>query len=290
MTVQTHSQVSQDLRTITRQGLLPAKGGGGLAGFSNMLSKELGEWFGTRRWLSQLVLWAIILGGYIAGLLYVIPVLESSNPAFKGMTETIFLGLPPEQGAVSQFFSMAILVGSIAAIILAQDEVIQEKQSGTAAWILSKPVARPAFILTKLLSNIVGLLIFVVGVPGMIVVGEIYLKTHQLVPVLPYLAGLAVVLLGLVFYTSLVIMLGVACESRSKVLGIAFGLFFAGTLLKSFIPQIAYVLPIAMDGIGLSIMLGMPLPVMLISELISVAVLTIVFIVVALWRFQRKEM
>jgi ABC-type transport system involved in multi-copper enzyme maturation permease subunit len=34
----------------------------------------------------------------------------------------------------------------------------------------------------------------------------------------------------------------------------------------------------------------MPLPNMLLSELISVAVLTIVFIVVALWSFQRKEM
>ncbi len=290
MTVQTESHVRQDLRAITRQGLLPARGGGWPAGFGNMLAKEFGEWFGTRRWLSQLVLWAVILGGYIAGLLYVIPLLESSNPAFKGMTETIFLGLPPEQGAVTQFFSMAILVGSIAAIILAQDEVIQEKQSGTAAWILSKPVARPAFILTKLVSNIVGLLIFVVSVPGMIVAVEIYLKTHQLVPVLPFMAGLAVVLLGLVFYSSLVIMLGVVSDSRSKVLGIAFGLFFAGTLLKSFIPQIAYVLPIAMDAIGLSILLGMPLPVMLISELISVAVLTIVFIMVALFSFQRKEM
>ncbi len=290
MTVQAESHVSQDLRTITRQGLLPAKGGGGLAGFGNMLAKELGEWFGTRRWLSQPVLWAIILGGYIAGLLFVIPFLESSNPAWKGMTKTIFLGLPAEQGAVSQFFSMAILVGSIAAIILAQDEIIQEKQSGTASWILSKPAARPAFILTKLVSNIVGLLSFVVGVPGMIVVGEIYLKTHQLVPVLPYLAGLAVVLLGIVFYTSLVIMLGVVCESRSKVLGIAFGLFFAGTLLKSFIPQIAYVLPVAIDGIGLSILLRIPLPPMLLSELISVVVLTIVFIGVALLSFQRKEM
>ncbi len=290
MTVQTESHVRQDLRAITRQGLLPAKGGGVLAGFGNMLSKELGEWFGTRRWLSQLVLWAIILGGYIGSLLFVVPMLESANPAFQGMSEKIFLGMPPEQGAVAQFFSMAILVGSIAAIILAQDEVIQEKQSGTAAWILSKPAARPAFILTKLVSNIVGLLIFVVSVPGLVVAVEIYLKTRQLVPVLPFVGGLAVVLLGLVFYTSLVIMLGVVCESRSKVLGIAFGIFFAGTLFKSFIPQIAYILPIAMDGIGLSILLGMPLPVMLLSELISVAVLTIVFIVVALWRFQSREM
>jgi ABC-2 type transport system permease protein len=206
------------------------------------------------------------------------------------MSKTIFLGLPPEQGAVSLFYGMIVLAGTIGVIIMAQDEIIQERQSGTAAWILSKPAARPAFILSKLVSNIASILIFVVGVPSMIVVGEIYMKTHQLVPVVPFLTGLAVVLLALVFYTSMVIMLGVVCESRSKVLGVAFGIFFAGTILKTFIPQIAYVLPIAMDGIGLSILLGMPLPAMLLSELISVAVLTIVFIVVALWRFQHKEM
>ncbi len=290
MTVQTESQVSQDLRAITRQGLLPAGGNGWLAGFGNMLAKELGEWFGTRRWLSQIILWAIILGGNIAAVLFLIPLLESSNPALKGMSESIFSGLPTVQGAVYLFYGMVMLIGGIGAIILVQDEVIQEKQSGTAAWILSKPVARPAFILTKLLSNIVSLLVFVVGVPGLIVVGEIYLKTNQLVPLAPFLGGLAVVLLGLVFYTSLVIMLGVVCESRSKVLGIAFGIFFAGTILKSFIPQVAYVLPVAMEGIGLSILLRAPLPAMLVSELISVAVLTPVFIVVALWRFQRIEM
>ena len=40
------------------------------------------------------------------------------------------------------FFSMVIMTGTMGAIILAQDEIIQEKQSGTAAWILSKPAAR----------------------------------------------------------------------------------------------------------------------------------------------------
>jgi hypothetical protein len=35
---------------------------------------------------------------------------------------------------------------------------------------------------------------------------------------------------------------------------------------------------------------GIPLPTMLVSELISTAILSIVFILVALWRFQRKEL
>ena len=51
MTVQTHPQVTHDLRLAARQGLLPTRGSGWLAGFGNMLGKELGEWFRTRRWL-----------------------------------------------------------------------------------------------------------------------------------------------------------------------------------------------------------------------------------------------
>ena len=196
MTVQTNPQVTRDLRLAARQGLLPARGSVWLAGFSNMLAKELGEWFRTRRWLWQLVIWLGILDGFLAFMLFVLPVLA---PLWPGLPtrEQVFMGLPVEVGAVMHFFSIVLMTGTLGAIILAQDEVIQEKQSGTAAWILSKPVARPAFILTKQQSDLIGLLVFVVGVPGLIVVGGIYLKTHQLVPVLPFLVGLAVILFRL---------------------------------------------------------------------------------------------
>jgi len=181
------------------------------------------------------------------------------------------------------------MTGSIGAIILAQDEVIQEKQSGTAAWILSKPAARQAFILTKLLSNTIGMLVFIVGLPGLVVLGEVFLATHQLVPLVPFLVGAGVVMLALFFYVSLVILLGVLFESRGPVLGITFGIMFGGRLLANFFPQLAYVLPLGMDGTALSIVMGIPLPAALVWEVISTAVLSIVFILVALWSFQHKE-
>jgi len=63
-------------------------------------------------------------------------------------------------------------------------------------------VARPAFILTKLLSNTIGALIFIVALPGLVALGEIYLATHKMVPLLPFLIGSGIVLLGLIFYIS----------------------------------------------------------------------------------------
>jgi len=289
MNIQTQPQVTRDLRLAARQGLLPARGSGWLTGFGNMLAKELGEWFRTRRWLWQLLIWLTIINGWIAFLLFVLPALASIMPALKPIVEAAFGGLPPEIGGVMMFFTITGMAGTIGAIILAQDEIIQEKQSGTAAWILSKPVARPAFILTKLLSTTIGALIFIVAIPGLVALGQIFLATHQTPPLAPFLAGAGVIMLGLFFYLSLVILLGVLFESRGPVLGIAFGVMFGGLLIRNFIPPILYVLPLSMDGIALAVVQGMHLSAMFVSQVIATAVLSSVFILVALWRFQHKE-
>jgi ABC-2 type transport system permease protein len=289
MTVQASSKSTQDLREAARQGLLPARGSGWLAGFGNMLAKELGEWFHTRRWLWQLLIWVTIINGFVALLLFVIPALASFMPELKPVAEGAFGGLAPEFGGVYIYYTMVVLAGTVGVITLVQDEIIQEKQSGTAAWILSKPTARPAFILTKLLSNTIRALIFVVALPGLVTLVEVFLATHQAVPLMPFLAGVGVVLLTLFFYLSLVIMLGVLFESRGPVLGIAFGIMLGGALIRSFIPPILFVLPLSMDGIALMVLQGMPLPVMAISQVISAAVLSIVFNLVAIRRFQHNE-
>jgi ABC-2 type transport system permease protein len=182
------------------------------------------------------------------------------------------------------------MTGTIGAIILAQDEIIQEKQSGTAAWILSKPAARQAFILTKLLSNAIGVLVFIVAIPGLILLGEIFLATHKVPTLAPFLAGAGVIWLALFFYISLVIMLGVLFDNRGPVLGIAFGVLWGGMILRNFFPQILYVLPLGMEGVAMGVVQGIPLPAIYVSELISTAVLSILFTLVALWRFQKIEL
>jgi ABC-2 type transport system permease protein len=187
------------------------------------------------------------------------------------------------------FFSFAVMAGSIGMIIQAQDEIIQEKQSGTAAWILSKPVARQSFVLTKMLSNIIGGLIFIVALPALVALGEIFLAVGHITPIIPYLAGAGVVLLALIFYLSLVIMLGILFDQRGPVLGVAFGVMFGGLIAVQFAPQVNYFLPVSMDKIALALSQGQALPAVAISQLIATAAWSILFTVVALWRFQRTE-
>jgi ABC-2 type transport system permease protein len=270
-----------------RQALQPVRERGWLGGFSNMLGKELGEWFGTRRWLWQVIIWVSLINGLMAFVLFVVPKidpngLQVSEGVSAGPDSLMMMGL-------TLYFSMAVIAGSIGTMILAQDEVIREKQSGTAAWILSKPVSRASFLLTKLLSNIAGVLVFIVALPGLIAYAEIALVAGRLAAPLPFLVGAGVVLLTLVFYIALVIMLGVLFEQRGPLLGISFGVMFGGLILSSFLPQLAYVLPLNMDKISVAVAQGQELPAVAISQIISTAVLSVLFTLIALWRFRREE-
>jgi ABC-2 type transport system permease protein len=288
MNAQTHPQAARDLRLAVRQGLLPARGGGWLAGFGNMFSKELGKWFHTRRWLWQLFIWLVIINGFVAFMLFFIPMLEARGVPVVGAGDTSMI--PPGSSGFYWAFPIMVLFGIAGVVILTQDEVIQEKQSGTAAWILSKPAARSAFILTKLLANLLGALIFIVALPGLVTLGETYLAVHQVASIGSLLAGIGVACLALAFYISLTILLGVQFGSRGPVLGIALGTMFFGRMLATFFPPLNYALPISMDGVAQVVVLGLPLPAMMVSQLISAAVLTLVFILVALWRFQKIEL
>ncbi len=283
----THSNLDREAVLAARQGLWPTTDRGWRGGFGNMLGKELGDWFGTRRWIWQMIIWVGLINGFIAFLLFVVAKMDPSQAQVSegvpaGPEGLLVMGL-------TLFFSLAVVAGSIGTIILAQDEIIHEKQSGTAAWILSKPVSRQSFILTKLLSNMVGVLIFIVGLPGLVTLIEVYLASGRTPALLPYLAGAGVVLLTLIFYLTLVVMLGVLFEQRGPVLGVTFGLMFGGLIASSFIAQLGYILPLNMDKIALAIAQGQALPAIAVSEVASTAALSLVFTSVALWRFHTLE-
>src|SRR5512139_3337002 len=127
--------------------LIPSHSRGWRMGLHNMLTKELSAWYRTRRWWIQ---------GLIALLL--LNVTMALNLKDGGRVD--FVGM--------NFLVMAALCVPFAAISLAQDSILGERHSGTAAWVLSKPLRRPAFILAKLIAHGLGLLLAWVVLPGVI--------------------------------------------------------------------------------------------------------------------------
>jgi ABC-2 type transport system permease protein len=122
------------------------------------------------------------------------------------------------------FAGMAV---PIAAVALGQDSIIGEKQSGTAAWIRSKPASRPAYIISRLIAHGLGLLITALALPSMIAYLQISSVGGPALGPSGFAAGIGLIYLNLLFYLTLMIMLGAFFSSRGPVLGIALAILFA---------------------------------------------------------------
>ena len=290
MTTQTKSQSPLELRLAARKGLLPVTDSRWFAGFNNMLEKEFGEWFHTRRWISQLLLWPAILNGFVALFLIILPLFASSSPNITPALEKSFGGLTADVEGTTLFYSLLAMAGVLGVVTITQDVIIQEKQTGTAAWILSKPANRSAFILSKMAANAMGILIFIIAVPGLILLGEIFLVAKLVLPIMPFLTGLGIFLLALIFYLSLVTLLGVLFESRRPVMGIAYGVLLGGTIFIQIVPQATFLLPFGLDKLAALVTLQKPVPEFAFIGVIVTAVLSALFILVALLRFQKLEL
>src|SRR5512137_1779964 len=131
--------------------LVPRRARGWRMGLRSMLSKELAGWWRTRRWWVQCLVALLLLNGELALNL-------RDNGGTPNATEN----------ATMAFLVTAALCVPLAAVILAQDSILGEKHSGTAEWVLSKPLRRPAYVLAKLIANGLGLFVAWVALPGVV--------------------------------------------------------------------------------------------------------------------------
>ena len=115
---------------------------------------------------------------------------------------------------------MALAIGTI---VLVQDAIIGERQLGVTEWLLSKPVSRPAYVLSKLLAHGLGVLVILVGLQGAIGYGLLSLVMGEPLPLLPYLVGMAGLAVHTLFYLTLTLMLGVLTTNRNTLLGVSLG-------------------------------------------------------------------
>jgi ABC-2 type transport system permease protein len=261
--------------------LQPVKERGWRQGFANLLRKENGEWWHTRRWWTQSLLWLLIINGILAVGVWVVPVIEPAE-AVDTMEN---LGI---------FIQLMSLFPMFAVIVITQDAVIGEKQSGTAAWVMSAPVSRSAFILAKLVANAFGFFVTIILVQGLVAYVQLSLSDGSPLPLVPYLAMLALLSLYLFFYLALTLMLGAFFDTRGPVLGIAIAVAIGsmlgvGNLFASFLPRIVVLLPESIPGILTLLVQGESLPDVWPIPIILMSVYSLVFVALAIWRFKREE-
>jgi ABC-2 type transport system permease protein len=274
MTAQSKPMINHDLIVAARQGLLPAGEFAWLGGLGNMLRKEIGQWWGTRIWWVQTLIWVLILNGITT----IVALTESLAPG-ELLQEVVQTFLPLGVGAIG-----------IGTIITVQGAIVGEKQLGTAAWVMSKPASRSAFVLAKAVAYTFGFWITAIVIPAIIFVIETRLLLPAPLSIVPFLAGLAMVALSQLFYLTLTLMLGTFFNSRGPIAGIGIAFIMIGLMLKGMIPLVVLaVTPWLLPDLSSALALGMPLPSIWFVPIVATSIWIVVMIAVALWRFGREE-
>jgi ABC-type transport system involved in multi-copper enzyme maturation permease subunit len=245
-------------------------------GFWNKAREENGRWWDTLRWLRASAVWLVIINGI--SLIAVVQLKQDPASFSLGEIMGVFMGL------------MGWMV-AFGIIITSQSDVIEEKVSGTAEWVLSSPLSRQSFILSKLFVNLAWLLAILVLLQG--VVFNLALGPLGAGGVSwPNLAqGLALQGLHLAFWLTLTLMLGAFFKSRGPVIGVPLIFLF----LQQLIPLIAgssnsWILllpPTRLPEYSASLVLGGSLPSVV--PVITMVVASLAFVVLAVLRFDREE-
>jgi ABC-2 type transport system permease protein len=262
--------------------LVPRREVGWRMGLKNMLSKELAAWWKTRRWWVQCLVALLLLNGDLA-----------INLRGKSAPNDI-------DNATMAFLVTAALCVPVAAISLAQDTILAEKHSGTAAWVLSKPLRRPAYLLAKLIANGLSLFITWVALPGVIGYLQLLKPADGYFTPLRIAEVMGLHYLNLLFFLTLALMLSTFFNGRGPVLGISLLLAWAGPMPFISLPIQKYtlwlydVLPwkLLIDfntfrPLAYYLANGQPLPT--VTPIIATALWCVLFTAVAIWRMSREE-
>jgi len=246
-------------------------------GLHNLMRAGHNSWWKTKTWWIHALIWTAVINFVLAGILW--------------GGETL-----ADVEVVSIYCLFAGLFPTVAIIIIMQGAIVGEKQSGTAAWVLSKPVSRVAYILSKLVPNALGMGVTMALFPAIGAFIQFKLA-HIDVALGNFVMGWLVLVLHLTFFLAFTVMLGAIFNSWGAVIGIALGLLFGQQYLISMAPFLAYVLPWPLvmpvnddiaGAIASTIMVGQtPDPF---SPVIVVFVATAACIFIAMQKFEEQEL
>jgi ABC-2 type transport system permease protein len=267
-------------------------------GFVNMLRKENRDWWHTRRWWIHLIIWLVLLNLAIAAPLWL---QNTAPPTSANITEErrqqIIEGNRLEnrvQQAERTFIDMSALALLLGVVLVMQNAIIDEKQTGTGAWILSKPVARSSFILAKLVANAAALIVLAVIVQWMLAYIQISLALGSAQSIFPYLLGMSLIALNVLFWLAMTLMLGTLFSNRALLVAIPLGLLFVLLYLTSNIPALLNFTPLAFivdtpDHRSLVQLALQGQPLQTVIPIVMTAIWVVVFVTAAIWRFGREE-
>ena len=249
--------------------------GGVFCGLKNKTREENGRWWHTRKWLVQTGFWLLLINGVSLAALF-----QLRQGADFSLDEMV--------GVFTGLMGWMVAFG---VIILTQSDVVEEKQSGTAEWVLSAPLSRSSFILSKVLVSLAWLFALVVALQCVVFSLVMIAFNVGVIPLSGLLLGIGLQGLALAFWLSLSIMLGTFFKSRSPVIGVPLVFLFlqrlVPTLFGSASASISLALPERLPEYSANALMGSALPSGVPIVVLGVACIT--FVVLSIIRFSREE-
>jgi ABC-2 type transport system permease protein len=255
--------------------LVPARHSKRWGGFGNLLRKELGQWWGTKMWWIQALVYIALING-VSLIVAMDTDGMSPDEAFIQATRNPFLML----GAV---------IG-IGVIITIQGAIIGERDHGTAAWVMSKPVSRASFVISKIVAHSFGFLVTAILVPS-----AVYAITSEVL--FPgqldygaYARAVGVIVLAMLFYVTLAVFLGTVFRNRGPVAGIGIGFVLTLQFLNSIIPSFVVLrTPYALSEVAATYAANTTPQFNTMTPIIATAIGVVALTGLAVWRFSRDE-
>ncbi len=224
-----------------------------MAGARVLLRKELFEQWRTLR--LQIVATVFVLIGLSSPVLarFILEILK----AVGGNLLPIVLPPPTAADAWDQLAKNLTQLGAFVAILLAAGSVAAEKERGTAALLLVRPVGRAGFLLAKLAAIGVTL-----GVATALAVAGAWFYTLVLFESLPVVGTIAAAVLYWLFLMAWVAITFLASTlTRSSLAAAGIGIVaLIGSGILGILPALAPWLPTGLIGVARSLALGIDGP------------------------------
>jgi ABC-2 type transport system permease protein len=251
---------------------------GPLGGFRNLAGKENKAWASDFLWLVHGAIWLVLVAGTPLVVSFVRTRI-SPDVTPKDVNDT----------AALLFFVMANVGSVIAVVVRSQGAIVGEKQLGTAAWVLSKPASRRAFVLAKLVVHGRWLALLTVLLPAVVLYVSLPSVSGMPLPLVPFLGGVGMMLIALVFYLALSLLLGAIFDSRGPVAGIVFGFLVGGVLLSNYAGWLTAAFPWLFFENAYYLAERGWMPASGVISVVATTLWSAAFVLLALWRFERAE-
>ena len=253
--------------------------------FFSALQKEMLQQWRTKRFI--VVLAVFILFGLAS------PLVASFTPQIIGSMEGAeqFADLIPEPTAadgIGQYIRNLTQFGFILAILLGMGAVAGEKERGTAAMIMSKPMSRWAFLLSKFSAQII---VYTLGF-AIATLGAYY---YTIILFGPFDFGdFIVISLLLELWLVTFVAITLLGSTIGKTTGAAAGISLAGSvliLLAGNIPQVGMLFPSGLTAWATQIGSEITEDVMINGGAVALAIVIIVMcIITAMGVFEKQEL